>query len=312
MYGRSSIWREIIVKSTQSCRFSNDKGISLGVAHYHCWLNRIERGKGQNGSILVGNGTEAMGATANKSILTAAIGKNHAVRRFARSSESTPEGPEEKAKSFLRMVGYEDEYVVNGVVDALKQSGMSGEALLAMVRSMAGRWEVGEDDGLEALVVSIQKNLAQTQGKELVQVWCVPPQVWSSNEGQEEEAPKTGMEKEKMMERAFLVEALEGTTLTDVAKFGDGPGASTLGEYIECACSGIMACSTCHVVIDPEWFQNSKIGPPCEDEQDMIDLAFSPRATSRLGCQIVLTKELNGVIIQLPRDANNLMDYVPF
>lgn len=272
----------------------------MGRAHPHLGLwNRIERGGSRSGSLF----------TNNNRILV--VGKNYVVRGFARSSESTPEGPEEKAKSFLRMVGYEDESVVNGVVEALKQSGMSGEALLAMVRSMAGRWEVGEDEGLEALVASVQQSLAQTQGRELVQVWCVPPQAWNSDEGQDE-ALMTEAEEKKMMDRAFLVEALEGTTLTDVAKFGEGTGASTLGEYIECACSGIMACSTCHVVIDPQWFQNSKIGPPCEDEQDMIDLAFSPRATSRLGCQIVLTKELNGMVIRLPKDANNLMDHVPF
>jgi 2Fe-2S ferredoxin len=95
-----------------------------------------------------------------------------------------------------------------------------------------------------------------------------------------------------------------------VAKFGTGEGASTLGEYIECACSGIMACSTCHVVVDEKWFD--KVGPPCEAEQDMLDLAYSPRDTSRLACQIVLTKEWDGLVVKLPKGANNLMDFVPF
>jgi len=235
---------------------------------------------------------------------------NHQIRHFARSSV-TPEEPEDKAKSFVMMVGY-DENIANGVVKALKQAGVSGEALLSMVRSMAGRWEVGEDEGLEALVGSVEQTIAQSEGREIIKVWCVPPQAWLSGE-EEEDAEMTSEQKKKMMERAFLVEALEGTTLTDVAKFGEGTGASTLGEYIECACSGIMACSTCHVVIEPEWFHgNKKTGPPCEDERDMIDLAFSPRSTSRLGCQILLTKELNGIVIKIPKDSNNLMDHVPF
>jgi len=113
-----------------------------------------------------------------------------------------------------------------------------------------------------------------------------------------------------MMSRAFEVEALEGTSLTDVAKFGDGEGASTLGEYIECACSGIMACSTCHVIVDDQWFQ--KVGEPTEAEQDMLDLAYSPRDTSRLGCQIVLDQKLEGLVVKIPKGANNLMDFVPF
>ena len=42
-------------------------------------------------------------------------------------------------------------------------------------------------------------------------------------------------------------------SITDVAKFGDDPGANLLGEYLECACSGIMACSTCQIVLDEDW-----------------------------------------------------------
>ena len=71
-----------------------------------------------------------------------------------------------------------------------------------------------------------------------------------------------------------------------------------------------MACSTCHVVIDEKWFD--KVGAPCEAEQDMLDLAYSPRETSRLGCQIVLDKTLDGLVVKIPKGANNLMDFVPF
>eukprot|EP00563_Minutocellus_polymorphus_P006784 CAMPEP_0181037674 /NCGR_PEP_ID=MMETSP1070-20121207/9530_1 /TAXON_ID=265543 /ORGANISM="Minutocellus polymorphus, Strain NH13" /LENGTH=311 /DNA_ID=CAMNT_0023115411 /DNA_START=32 /DNA_END=967 /DNA_ORIENTATION=+ len=240
-------------------------------------------------------------------------------RYLARSSGPSDETPEDKAKTFVIGIGH-DAKVAQGVVDALSEGGLSGEALLATVRSMAGRWEVGEDEGLEALVASVKQNSALTEGKSMVRIWCVPPNAWSSGEGDEEEDGEENEtninnatskeDREAMMARAFPVEALDGTSITDVAKFGEGEGASTLGEYIECACSGIMACSTCHVVIDPEWID--KVGLPNEDEQDMLDLAYSPRKTSRLGCQVVITNDLDGLVVRLPKGANNLMDFVPF
>ena len=231
-------------------------------------------------------------------------------RYLARSSDPCDETPEDKARTFVISIGY-DYKIAQGVVDALSEGGLSGEALLATVRSMAGRWEVGEDEGLEALVASVKQNLALTEGKGMVKIWCVPPNAWSSGEGEEANvANETEGDREVMMSRAFPVEALDGTSITDVAKFGEGEGASTLGEYIECACSGIMACSTCHVVIDPTWIE--KVGKPSEDEQDMLDLAYSPRETSRLGCQVIITKDLEGMVVRLPKGANNLMDYVPF
>ena len=233
-------------------------------------------------------------------------------RYLARSSGPSDETPEDKAKTFVISIGH-DAKVAQGVVEALSEGGLSGEALLATVRSMAGRWEVGEDEGLEALVASVKQNLALTEGKSMVKIWCVPPNAWASGEEDDEDKhddSENDANREAMMARAFPVEALDGTSITDVAKFGEGGGASTLGEYIECACSGIMACSTCHVVIDPEWID--KVGMPNEDEQDMLDLAYSPRKTSRLGCQVVITKDLDGLVVRLPKGANNLMDFVPF
>jgi len=74
-----------------------------------------------------------------------------------------------------------------------------------------------------------------------------------------------------------------------------------------------MACSTCHVYVSDEWWDASgtdthKIGPPSEAEEDMLDLAFDRRDTSRLGCQIVLSPNLEGLEIHLPKGANNLFD----
>src|ERR687892_2552184 len=67
---------------------------------------------------------------------------------------------------------------------------------------------------------------------------------------------------------------------------------------IEGACEGSLACSTCHVIVDPEWYELLK--EASEDEEDMLDLAFGLTATSRLGCQIVITEELDGLVVRLP------------
>ena len=67
---------------------------------------------------------------------------------------------------------------------------------------------------------------------------------------------------------------------------------------IEGACEGSLACSTCHVVVDPDWYDLLK--EASEDEEDMLDLAFNLTRTSRLGCQIVITEELDGLTVELP------------
>ena len=74
---------------------------------------------------------------------------------------------------------------------------------------------------------------------------------------------------------------------------------------IEGACEGSLACSTCHVIVDAGWF--GKLGTPTEDEEDMLDLAFGLEKTSRLGCQIVMTPELDGLVVRLPAGSRNMM-----
>ncbi len=75
------------------------------------------------------------------------------------------------------------------------------------------------------------------------------------------------------------------------------------GVDIEGACEGSLACSTCHVIIDPAWFP--KLETPTEDEEDMLDLAFGLEKTSRLGCQIVMTAALDGLVVKLPAGTRN-------
>ncbi|HZU88091.1 MAG TPA: ferredoxin family 2Fe-2S iron-sulfur cluster binding protein [Stellaceae bacterium] len=74
---------------------------------------------------------------------------------------------------------------------------------------------------------------------------------------------------------------------------------------IEGACEGSLACSTCHVIVDPEWYDLLK--EPSEDEEDMLDLAFNLTRTSRLGCQIIITEELDGLTVRLPQATRNLL-----
>jgi len=77
------------------------------------------------------------------------------------------------------------------------------------------------------------------------------------------------------------------------------------GIDIEGACEGSLACSTCHVIIDPEWYELLK--DATEDEEDMLDLAFNLCKTSRLGCQIIITEELDGLTVLLPAATRNLL-----
>ena len=76
------------------------------------------------------------------------------------------------------------------------------------------------------------------------------------------------------------------------------------GVDIEGACEGSLACSTCHVIVDPAW--SKKLARATEDEEDMLDLAFGLTATSRLGCQIVMTEKLDGLKVRLPSATRNM------
>ncbi|HWT98937.1 MAG TPA: ferredoxin family 2Fe-2S iron-sulfur cluster binding protein [Terriglobales bacterium] len=73
---------------------------------------------------------------------------------------------------------------------------------------------------------------------------------------------------------------------------------------LEGACEGSLACSTCHVVVDSEWYD--VLEPASEDEEDMLDLAFGLTHTSRLGCQIKMTEELDGLTVSLPGATRNM------
>ena len=94
------------------------------------------------------------------------------------------------------------------------------------------------------------------------------------------------------------VEAPVGLSLLEVAHKNE------LFE-LEGACEGSLACSTCHVVVDPEFYDI--LPEATEDEEDMLDLAFGLTKTSRLGCQIRVSEELDGITVSLPSGSNNAL-----
>src|ERR1700761_245264 len=71
------------------------------------------------------------------------------------------------------------------------------------------------------------------------------------------------------------------------------------GLDVEGACGGAMACSTCHVIVDKDWY--GKLPAASDDEMDMLDLAPGITRTSRLGCQIRMTDALSGLTVKLPQ-----------
>ena len=77
------------------------------------------------------------------------------------------------------------------------------------------------------------------------------------------------------------------------------------GVDIEGACDGSLACSTCHVIVERAW--SAKLDQPSEDEEDMLDLVFALTQTSRLGCQIVMSEELDGLTVALPDETRNML-----
>ena len=93
----------------------------------------------------------------------------------------------------------------------------------------------------------------------------------------------------------------------------DAPIGDTLMEIgreagldIEGACDGCMACSTCHLIVDPAWYPRMEAAD--EDERDMLELAYCLTRTSRLGCQIEVTEALDGLVVMLPAETRNMLN----
>ncbi|KAG8743088.1 hypothetical protein FRC10_000388 [Ceratobasidium sp. 414] len=92
------------------------------------------------------------------------------------------------------------------------------------------------------------------------------------------------------------VECNEGDTLLDLAHEHD--------VDLEGACEGSVACSTCHVILSPEYYD--MLPEPDDEENDMLDMAFGLTDTSRLGCQVKMAPELDGMKATLPSATRNM------
>ena len=92
--------------------------------------------------------------------------------------------------------------------------------------------------------------------------------------------------------KSHTVEVDNGLTVMEGAVQNNIPG-------IDADCGGGMACATCHVYVKEEWFD--KINPKSEGEDDMIDQAHQPSKFSRLSCQISVSNETDGLVVNLPK-----------
>ena len=91
--------------------------------------------------------------------------------------------------------------------------------------------------------------------------------------------------------KIHTIEVANGLSVMEGAVQNNIPG-------IDADCGGSMACATCHVYVKEEWFD--KLPKKEDGEEDMLDMAFEPNKFSRLSCQLTVTDELDGLIVQLP------------
>lgn len=98
----------------------------------------------------------------------------------------------------------------------------------------------------------------------------------------------------------MTVNAKIGDSLLDVAKDND--------LDLEGACEGTLSCSTCHLIFDPEEMKTLNLDEPSDEELDMLDLAYGLEDTSRLGCQIIVTKNFEGITLRVPKAHRDVRD----
>jgi len=91
---------------------------------------------------------------------------------------------------------------------------------------------------------------------------------------------------------SHTVEVKNGLSVMEGAVQNNIPG-------IDADCGGSMACATCHVYVKEEWFD--KVNIKSEGEDDMLDQAYEPNKLSRLSCQISVTDDIDGLIVNLPK-----------
>ena len=91
--------------------------------------------------------------------------------------------------------------------------------------------------------------------------------------------------------KTHTIDVQNGLTVMEGAVQNDIPG-------IDADCGGSMACATCHVYVNDEWY--NKLDEKTEGEDDMIDQAYDPKKNSRLSCQITVSEKIEGLVVRLP------------
>jgi ferredoxin, 2Fe-2S len=91
--------------------------------------------------------------------------------------------------------------------------------------------------------------------------------------------------------KSHEIEVVKGLTVMEGAVQNDIPG-------IDADCGGSCACATCHIYVNEKWFE--KLEKKESAEEDMLDMAYEPNKFSRLGCQITVTEELDGLVVKMP------------
>ncbi|MFL2903221.1 MAG: 2Fe-2S iron-sulfur cluster-binding protein [Candidatus Pelagibacter sp.] len=92
-------------------------------------------------------------------------------------------------------------------------------------------------------------------------------------------------------EQLHTIEVKSGLTVMEGAVQNDIPG-------IDADCGGGMACATCHVYVNEEWAD--KLPKKEDGEEDMLDMAFEPKKNSRLSCQLIVSDQLDGLVVNIP------------
>ena len=91
--------------------------------------------------------------------------------------------------------------------------------------------------------------------------------------------------------KSHTVEIANGLSVMEGAVQNNIPG-------IDADCGGSMACATCHVYVKEEWF--NKLPKKEEGEDDMLDMAFEPKTNSRLSCQLMVSEQIDGLVVKIP------------
>ena len=91
--------------------------------------------------------------------------------------------------------------------------------------------------------------------------------------------------------KSHTIQVQNGLTVMEGAVQNNIPG-------IDADCGGSMACATCHVYVKEEWL--NKLPKKEDGEEDMLDMAYEPNKFSRLSCQLIVSDELEGLVVNLP------------